>query len=108
MDIAMPRCFTCGSANTSAMLLIGPHGMPTSSSLSIQYTDGFVFVTSDTAALTRARSLLRPCGVFHSGTSSHSGFSAARQNTSQSFGDDAAMLIGLSAVGNTPIGMFTG
>src|SRR5687768_16291260 len=89
------------------MSLMGPHGMPTSSRASIEYADAFVFVTSETAALTRVRSLLRPAGVFHSGTSSHSGLSSARQKTSQSFGDDAAMLIGLSAVGNTPIGMLT-
>ena len=36
MGMAIPRCFTCGSAKTSAMSLIGPHGMPTSSSRSIQ------------------------------------------------------------------------
>ena len=105
--MAILRCCTCGSSNTSRMLFTGPQGMPASSKVAIQYSEGLVRVTSDTAALT----LPGPWSGrrrLHSGTWSQSSRPTARQKTSQSFGEDAAMLIGLSAVGNTPIGMFTG
>ncbi|MGH7102391.1 MAG: hypothetical protein ACREFJ_08335, partial [Acetobacteraceae bacterium] len=40
--------------------MIGPQGIPASSNVAIQWSEGFVFVTSPIAALIAARSLLRP------------------------------------------------
>ena len=86
IGMAISRCCTCGSSNTSRMLLTGPQGMPASSRVAIQYSEGLVRVTSDTAALTLARSLERPATVCHSGTSSQSSRPAVRQKIAPELG----------------------
>ena len=108
IGVAMPRCRTCGSANTLSIVLIGPQGIPAPSKSVIQCSAGLVCVTAPMAALISARCRLRPTWLLHSGFAAHSGWPIVSQNRCHSRPPLAAMLICPSLVGNTPVGMPVG
>ena len=51
----MPRAITCGSANTSASVLIGPAGTPTASNFSASSALDSFFVNSNSRGISVSR-----------------------------------------------------
>ena len=91
---AMPRCCTCGSANTWSIVLIGPHGTPASFSSSTQSracraAQVRLELGVQRVAVLRAR---RRGGVV-AGASASSGAPIASQKRSQISWPEAAMLM---------------
>ena len=80
---SMPRCSTCGSANTSPSELIGPAGTPAAFSTPTHSSRGFVFRTAAMAATHASRCCTRSGFVRNLSSRERSGCPIAAQNRTQ-------------------------
>ena len=105
----MPRCWTCGSANTWSMALIGPDGTPASLNRSTQVGAGRrrrrspLDLVVQRGAVLGAQRRGRVIGMVRC----RSCASMAWQNRSQMVVPVTAMLMWPSAVSKTPVGMLS-
>src|SRR5690606_35210834 len=105
---AMPRCWTCGSANVLSIVLIDPHGTPALLRAAIQCAEVFVRVRAANVSLSTLRLTDRFAVVSYAGFSSSSGSSRASQQRFHRLSPAAALLMWPALVGMPPVGMLVG